>query len=227
MEITPSRSDELTEATTVANRLRALAMPHGNWTDYLASTLDETDDMMAYATFCSRLGDMREARIQLTADSPRGSLKLAWDDTKDVLSAHSLRHGYQFGMLVNDELMALSGDTQRYALDRLTPHINAIFDDILTTSGSSDDLMWTFRLFGDNLYLNTLAHPDHLDYHALNNRPDPIKPIIEDICGELYPAPDDIGDFPGYERQDIDTQNFKHGFAIARRAYNSYLSETR
>ena len=225
MEITPPRNDELTDLTSVADYLRTEAAPYGNWTEYLASALDETDDMMTYATLCSRLGDMRSARIRLTKDSPRGSLRLAWDDTKDVLSAHSLRHGYVFGMQINDELMARSGVVQRYALDRLAPHVDAIFDDILATNGSPDDLIWTFRLYGDNFYLNTLAHPDHPDYHTLNNQPDPIKPIVNEICDELYPAPEDIDDFIGYERRDIDTQNFKHGFAIARRAYNAYLLE--
>lgn len=226
METTPSQTDHLAQIDSVANRLRTAVVSHGNWTEYLGSAIEETDDMMAYAAFCARLSDMRSARIRLTANSPRGSLKLAWDETKDVLSAHSLRHGYLFGMLVNDELMTESSIVQRYALDRLTLHVNAVFDDILATSGSSDDLIWTFRLFGDNLYLNTLAHPDHPDYHAINNTPDPIKPIIDYICDELYPPPEDASDFLGYERRDIDTQNFKHGFAIARRAYNSYLLET-
>lgn len=227
MEIEPSRIDDVTAVAAVADTLQRAAASRENWIDYLDSAVNETDDMVAYMTFCARLGDMRGALARITADSPRGALQLALRDTVEVVSANSLKDGYMFGMLVNDELLAEHGVVSRMTLDRLAPHIDEIFDDILATSTSSDDLIWTFRLFGENMYLNTLTHPDDPAYNVTNNHPDPVKTLIEDICNELYPTPDDDTDFQGYERQEIDVLNFKHGFAIARRACNAYLLNTR
>lgn len=226
MERLPLESHEQTGLTYIADTMHMTRHISDSWQSYLEPMLEAVDDMMAYETFTSRLGDMRSALVRLTADSPRGTLTLARRDIKEIVSANSLRHGFMFGMMINEELLVGQGVVSRMALDRLAPYVSQIFDDILATSSSSSDLIWTFRLYGENLYLNTLAHPDSPQYHMLNNQPDPIKPLIDSICDELYPAPEDPADFLGYERRDADTLNFRHGFAIARRACNSYLLET-
>lgn len=223
MEKVSSYEHDISAINTVSDRLRDDVARCGTWTDYLGRAFDDIDDVLSYGTFVNRLSELRSELVKPTIDTPRGWLTLAWLDVRDTLSAESLRHGYLFGMIVNDELFVHHGQVARATLDRLAPHIHEIFDDIQSTHGAHNDIVWTLRLFGENLYQNTLAHPDTPNYHTIRDNVDPIKHLVNDICDELYPVPQDIDDFLGYERRDNDTTNFHHGFAIARRAYNSYL----
>lgn len=184
---------------------------HSNWTEYLSQTLGDLDDVVSYGTLVMRLGDLRAALVKLTPTSQKGSLKLAMFDVKNVLSADSLREGYLFGMLVNDESFVQDGIVTRGALDRLAPYIDTIFDEIQATYSTPDDVVWTLQLYGENFYQRAIAHPG------------PIKPLIDSICDELYPIVNDHTDFTAQELRDIDILNFHHGFGIARQAYATYL----
>ncbi len=220
MEFISDKEHVPSDATRAAEQIEIDRLAYDNWTDYLTTYADSMEYIVVYDTLLKNLDQVRMSLAQVGGRGPRGSLKQALMDIKNTFSADSLRHGYLFGMMVNNKLFSDNGVDPEYALDRLSPYIDAIFDDIQDTSGSPVYLAWMFRLFGDNFYANSLAHTDHPDYNALNSALDPLKPVINSICAELYPNPTDDADFAGYERQEIDTDNFKHGFAIARRAYN-------
>ena len=168
---------------------------------------------------------MRGYRGRILAEN-RGSMT---DDYSEQLAAtlesESLEDGFVMGLIACEKLLGPQHDKVEQ------PRIDDIDRELINTLGAlhgmskkSSDIIHNLRTFGEFFYYNSLAHPNEADddsRNAINASTDPLRILMDRVCGELYPDSTYAGDPDGYNKQSCDIANFRQGFGLVRIAYAS------